>query len=318
MVLCKNFLRQLLELMEDILILMSTYNGEKYISEQIESIISQKGVIIHLLIRDDGSNDSTVRIIQHYISLYPNTIGLIKGSNIGWKESFFYLLQYAQKHYPFKYYAFADQDDIWLPEKLKRAVELMSQHNSLPTLYCSNLIYYKEGKAQGVIYKKDFFSTYKNCLIRNYAIGCTIVLNNRLLRLIVKEIPQLSIAHDYWCYMVASLCGKVIIDPMALIFYRQHNENQIGCKGGFLKIWTRRLKSFSSLISGHNKENIARELLRIHVSDMNMSAKKALLKVVHYRDSLRNRLSLLFDKDYTYNKVDSDFWLKCRIICGKL
>ena len=100
--------------MHTVQVLMSTYNGERYIRRQIDSIMAQTGVEVYLLIRDDGSEDSTVSIIQEYVEQYPDRIQIVIGKNIGWKKSFIQLLRMAGN---FDYYAFADQDDYWFPDK---------------------------------------------------------------------------------------------------------------------------------------------------------------------------------------------------------
>ena len=100
--------------MRSVQVLMSTYNGEKYIRRQIDSILNQKDVAIHLLIRDDGSTDSTCEIIRSYAEKYSDQVEVTMGSNIGYKKSFLTLIQLAGDY---DYYAFADQDDYWKPDK---------------------------------------------------------------------------------------------------------------------------------------------------------------------------------------------------------
>lgn len=305
--------------MKNILVLMSTYNGAEYLDEQLNSILTQNDITPQLLIRDDGSTDDTLRILKGYQLRYPDQIELIEGDNIGWIKSFFTLAEYASRHYTgYRYYSFSDQDDIWLPNKLKRAVEYISSLPPGPQLYCSNLYYYKNGLNQGFIHKETLKPTFKNSLIRNYAAGCTIVINDALLHKMLIEPPDISIAYDYWLYLIAILCGSVIVDPEAFILYRQHGNNQIGIKRNFTEIWRRRLKSFFSIIRVRAKENLACELLRIHGASMPQDAKDSVLKLANYRTSIKRRLSLLFDNGYTFNKPDSDFWLKLRIITGRL
>lgn len=305
--------------MENVLILMSTYNGEKYIREQLESIFAQKNINVHLLVRDDGSSDATVSIIHEFGIKHPKSIEVIQGDNIGWKQSFFSLAKKAVINYPtYKYFAFADQDDIWLPEKLSKSIYKIQSLPKGANLYCSNLIYFKEGIKSQIIRNKPICASFKNCLIRNYATGCTVVFNRNLLERVCIELPRIDIAHDYWFYMVATLCGSVIIDNESYIYYRQHQNSQIGYKRGFIEIWHRRLKSVRTLIANHDKELIAKELIRIHGHSMNESARNAVKKLSNYRESILNRLELLFDSGYSFNKKSSDFWLKMRIIFGNL
>ena len=305
--------------MEKVLILLSSYNGEKYLAEQLDSILSQTGVEIHILIRDDGSTDSTTDIIERYQSKHPDCIILIKGSNIGWRKSFFSLAQLAQKDFPhFKYFAFADQDDIWLPQKLKRGVDTLKKLPAGPNLYCSNIIRYKDGVALGKLRNVSVKPTFKGCLVRNYATGCTMVFNRALLDLICRNIPTIKIAHDYWFYMVACLCGSAVIDDESFIWYRMHDSNQVGFKSGIFEIWQRRLKSVSNLLKNKEKEETAKELLRIHGDSMTGEAREAVAKLAAYKTSISKRLSLLFGNDYSYNSRSNDFWLKLRILCGRL
>lgn len=298
---------------------MSTYNGERFIHEQMDSIFVQKDISIHLLIRDDGSTDSTLTILYEYKHEYPDKIDIIEGNNIGWRKSFFNLAVEAHRKYDsYEFFAFADQDDIWLPNKLVTGIEKLKAMPDGPNLYCSNVTFYKEDIPLGNLRDKSIKPTYKSCLIRNYATGCTIVFNHQLLELVCREMPQIKIAHDYWFYMVACLCGTVTIDNNSYILYRIHDRNQVGFKSGFLEIWKRRLKSVSNLINHHEKEKTAKELLRIHGGSMGDDAKDSVLKLADYRSTIIKKISLLFDSGYSYNKFSNDFWLRLKIVLGCL
>ena len=302
-----------------VLILMSTYNGVNYIHEQLESIFSQKEVEVKLLIRDDGSQDNTVAIIDDFLLRYPKSITLIKGKNIGWRSSFFELISYAANlSQQYDYIAFSDQDDIWLPDKLHQAVKCLNTLPSGPQLYCSNLIYYKEGKQMGMVKKRMIDNTPKGALIRNYAAGCTILFNRPLLLLLAKKRPNAVMPHDYWAYLVATMCGNVYADKQAYILYRQHSMNQIGSQRSKSDIWMRRLKSLSTLFKSLGKEDIANDLLHIHGESMSEEAIMASRKLSQYRSSLLKRLGVLFDKKYTYNSFSNNIWLHLRILLGRL
>ncbi len=305
--------------MEPITILMSTYNGEKFLRSQLDSIFSQENVDIHLLVRDDGSNDSTLAILGEYEKKYPEKIKVLRGENMGWKKSFRNLVNYASSHYQTsRYFAFADQDDIWLPEKLETAVKALQNYNGSPALYYSNLYYYKDGVNKGLINHASVLSTFKNCLARNYATGCTVVFNSQLLEYLTHGEPGLETPHDYWAYMVAVLCGKVFYDPNSYILYRQHDSNQIGSKHGLFDVWRARFKRFSDPQLNNIREKTAKELLRIHSSEMHPEARMAVEKLAGYKNSISNRLRLLFDSGYTLNNLGNDFFFKLRIIFGKL
>ncbi|MBD5288503.1 MAG: glycosyltransferase family 2 protein [Bacteroides sp.] len=305
--------------MDQITILMSTYNGEKFLRPQLDSIFSQENVDIHLLIRDDGSVDSTLSILRKYERIYPDKVKILPGENIGWKKSFRTLLDYAAENFNgCNYFAFADQDDIWLPAKLEKAISNIKEHAAVPVLYYSNLFFYKNEINEGLIHKTAAEATFKNCLARNYATGCTIVFNSRLLECLSHGTPCIDIPHDHWAYMVAVLCGKVIYDSDSYILYRQHDSNQIGSKHGLFDVWKARFKRFSQPELDNIREKTAKELLRIHASDMYPEARKAVEKLAGYKDSISNRLRLLFDSGYTLNNLGNDFFFKLRIIFGKL
>ena len=134
--------------MYKVAVLLSTYNGSKYIKEQIDSILSQEGVNIDIYIRDDGSTDETVNIIYEYKS---NNIFLTEGKNIGVGNSFMELLYSVPEIYD--YYAFADQDDIWSEKKTRIAIEVLQKNKK--HLYASNQeLIDKSGKSLGLRYEK--------------------------------------------------------------------------------------------------------------------------------------------------------------------
>lgn len=302
--------------MDSIIILLSSYNGQKFITEQVDSLLTQKDVDIHIIVRDDGSTDNTVDIIKEFRAAHPGRITLIEGANIGWRKSFFTLVEYAARNTESEFYAFCDQDDIWLPEKLRVAVSALESmpDKTLPRLYCSNLYYYKDGINYGIIRKKKPIPTYKNCLVRNYATGCTVVFDNNLLKLIAKNIPSITVAHDYWAYMVAVLCGVVYIDDKSYILYRQHENNQIGSKSGLGDIWKRRISDLMKFLNSHQREEQARELMRLFSNYMYPDSLVAVSKLCDYRSNIINQMSLLCDNGYTLGHCSNDFWFKLRVL----
>ncbi len=310
--------------MKKILVLLSTYNGEVFIREQLDSILAQKNVNLHLLIRDDGSSDATKKILEQYQSREPAKITIIGGENIGWRESFMALAKYAHANFSeFEYFAFCDQDDIWLPEKLERGIKMLEEGINEkgaeePVLYFSNQFFYRDGHNEGKVHPNPFPVSLKGSLIRNYATGCTVIFNSALLDLFAKGYPSVRMAHDYWAYMLANLCGRVAADNEAYILYRQHANNQIGGKPSGADVWRRRLQSISALLGNRNRELMAKDLLRMHGDAMTPAGKAAVEKIANYRKSISSRFSLLTDKAYTFNSLSNDFWLKLRILTGRL
>lgn len=188
-----------------ICVLMSTYNGSKYLREQIESIICQKNVDVTIVVRDDGSKDDTLDIIKEYTK--ENEIRILNSDkNLGPGLSFMHLLYNSDES---EYYAFADQDDIWKPEKLYVAVEMLEQQYE-PALYCSNQILYCDGIEKRLRYDMDPNYSLANCICNNRISGCTMVFNKKLRDILLKYRPDDEIIksrmHDTWVMIIASWC----------------------------------------------------------------------------------------------------------------
>lgn len=226
-------------------VLMSTYNGEKYVAEQIDSILEQEDVNIRLLVRDDGSKDATMKILEQYENKHSN-IKIYTGKNLGASNSFFNLLKNADQDV--SYYAFADQDDVWKKDKIKRALSRMNGNQNVPILYCGayELVGSKLEKIE-MKQNNDRNISFGNALIECNCTGCTSVFNKRLLELVLKKIPQHAYMHDWWLYLTACSMGQVIFDKEAYILYRQHEKNVLGGNNGAWKQVQRRIKNYKNL-----------------------------------------------------------------------
>ena len=240
-----------------IVVLLSTYNGQKYLSKQIDSILKQNVEHLDLLIRDDGSTDDTLSIIERYSEKYDN-ISYYRGKNKGACQSFFDLIRRVSENYD--YYAFSDQDDYWEKDKLDIAVRKLREiDEQIPMLYCSNVIATDEHLHPiGYLFKKNKIEVnFHNAIFENIAVGCSCVTNQKLLSLIKQHIPQRCYMHDWWIYIVATYFGKVIYDNDSYILYRQHSNNVVGASKSILQQYVRRWKNSKSLChypSIHMKE----------------------------------------------------------------
>lgn len=217
-------------------ILLATYNGEKYISEQIDSILSQDYKDWKIFIRDDGSTDSTIRIIDKYLKEYPGKIQLIddiKG-NIGVKLNFGELIQYSKS----EYCMFCDQDDVWLSNKISLTLEKMKKIEidktvKIPILVHTDLKVVDKNLEliSDSIWKymklDKTRNTLNKLLVKTTVTGCTMMINSSL-REIIYDIPKDCIMHDYWIALVASSCGIIEWIDTPTILYRQHGNNQVG------------------------------------------------------------------------------------------
>lgn len=205
-----------------VVILISTYNGEKYILDQIESLIKQTYKNISILIRDDGSTDKTIEIIKKIQEKNKNII-LIEGENIGFINSFFELLKASNDA---DYYAYCDQDDVWMENKIQRAVEHLEKTNSNnPVLYFSNSDYYDTDMNFIATAEKEKVYSFRNSLVECVTQGMTMIINKKSRDVIVSNRPDNCLYHDWWTYMICSGFGEIIYDSESLVKYRRHNRS---------------------------------------------------------------------------------------------
>lgn len=283
-------------------ILMSTYNGSLYIRKQLDSIMNQD-YPVSLFIRDDGSTDDTVSIIEEYQSRFDN-ISLVKGDNVGVIHSFFSMINMADKEAD--YYSFADQDDIWLPDKVRTAVERLSKmNNNVPCMYCSEqtLIDADDKVIEDHMRVVERRPGFGNSVVENIATGCTCVVNRRLLEL-AKAKPEFTIMHDWWMYMLATSMGEVVFDTKPKILYRQHGNNTMGKRTNYIDEFKKRVKRFSS-----NKGNLYRQLEsfeRLHGDNLDTTNKEILDMVLAYKKSFADRMRCITtSKIYRQRKSDN-------------
>jgi glycosyltransferase involved in cell wall biosynthesis len=217
-------------------VLMSTYNGFDYLMEQVESILSQTGVRVTLFIRDDGSTDSRTTNLLSKLADSNTDIRVILGKNIGVVKSFFELL--ASCDDTFNYYAFADQDDVWLPDKLLRAAlainslvadkyasEPLDTEMTIPAMYYGRLEFVDKQLRHLGYSAIPSVNGFHNALVQNQATGCTIVLNRAAREFLSRDLPNWALMHDWWCYLVVSAFGRIYYDVIPGIKYRKHGNN---------------------------------------------------------------------------------------------
>lgn len=218
-----------IEMGYSVTVLMSTYNGEKYIQEQIESLFDQKNVEVNLIIRDDGSSDNTLDIINRLEKIY--SIEVIRGKNVGYAKSFMQLVHYARKCKS-EFFAFCDQDDVWESGKLITAINSIKNFKDVPALYLSQakIVDEKLQLIENVSFHKRKV-TLGAVLEHNYAIGCTMVFNAILREMLDIDLEEmvLDAGHDSWVYLVALAIGAGIhFDRNGYVLYRQHGNNASG------------------------------------------------------------------------------------------
>ena len=290
-----------------VLVLLSTYNGEKYLAEQLDTILNQtkKNILVSILIRDDGSKDDTLNIIEKYKKNY-DCIELVEGDNVGPAQSYRKLIQLARDD--FDYYAFADQDDIWLEDKISIASgDMECADSGIPILWYSAVLKkYSDGRRAyfhcDVERANDFRSIIETFATTN---GCSMVFNNALFK-ILKAIPDGVIdMHDSWINAVCIACGGMVIsNKKAYVIYRMHDGQVLGNKSTSLNSLKR------SLMLCERKRSKTVKLI-YDCKCIERDKKKYLEPMLDYND-WRNKLAVIFRKKpgYISNKEHLKFKLQ--------
>lgn len=307
-----------------IIILLSTYNGERFIRQQLDSILNQAEVTPFLLIRDDGSEDATCHILREYAEQHHN-IKIYEEENIGSTQSFMKLLAYAYERFPDdNYFAFSDQDDIWQEHKLAHAIDVLKQQQETPAtpqLYCSNLRIVDSNLTMiGFMHKEQEAERNKaKSLVESFATGCTMVFNKEALRLACIVPSHRVILHDLLLFHICMFMGRVTYDSTALILYRQHQHNQIGANATANNIARNKLKSIKTLRQQHFREKEA-HLIHEYYSLLLSEEDEPLLRVLlEYRHSPLIKLKWLLGYKKPYSDIKMSSWmaniiLKIRIL----
>jgi len=286
-------------------VLLSTYNGEKYLLEQLHSLYQQTHQNTEIFVRDDGSKDNTVAILQRE-ALDLRLKLFASDKNIGPAASFFELLANCADA---DYYAFCDQDDVWETEKLSRAIKkLSSVIVDTPVMYFSRLTFVD---ADNHLIKLSTLpqkpAEFGNALVENIATGCTVVINQAARKLLLKHLPEKCVMHDSWIYLVVSCFGRVIYDEYPSMRYRQHANNAIGTSTNLLDTFLRRVKRFrfkkKALFRYSDQADL---LLKYFGHDLPMSREAVLKQVSASHQSIVKRIKLAFSRDiWRQNKFDN-------------
>ena len=304
--------------MDKIRVLMSTYNGERYLKEQIDSVLCQDGVEVSLYIRDDGSRDATLQILNEYEKRHKN-VKVFHEKNIGCANSFFRLMGLGYDD-TINYYAFCDQDDVWEKSKLKEAVSVLSGYEkNKMNMYCSNL--WVTDETLTPIRKMYPTATYPDkvgAMIENIATGCTVVVNKAVLSFLQnKTVPQNPIMHDWWIYKICAFFGNVYFDEIPHICYRQHERNVLGAKQkGFLKKTGNFIHSSLEHEGSRYRSESAIEFLRTY-GDMLSADDVMLIRILsEYNNSFMKRLRLVFSSSLCMKNASSNIRFKLRVLTG--
>lgn len=292
-------------------ILMATYNGGKYLKEQLDSIINQSNANVKILVRDDGSKDDTINILDEYQN--KGLLTWYTGGHLGVQKGYLDLLKHAPKA---EYYAFSDQDDVWESNKLKTAVgRLSGMPKDKPALYyCGQKL---------VDMNLNFISEHKisinrspqtNYLISNVA-GCTAVFNQTLVDIVNSAEPSFILMHDSWIFKVClAMGGAYYADNNTYIKYRQHGGNVAGLDGG-LKGKIHQAKRY---IKEFKIQKQMKNLMSCYGDRMTPEYRKITQTICNYDKSITNTVRLGFSRQYDFKSLSLNIIVRMKILLRKL
>lgn len=298
--------------MKTVCVLMSTYNGEKYVREQIDSILQQENVNVNLLIRDDGSKDRTFEIVKPYLA--DRRVSYVAGNNIGYRKSFLWLMDNSPDS---DYYAFSDQDDVWKKDKLFAAVAKLENANTVePKLYASALT--RVDEKLNYVSNQNFPKLKLDCyseFVRHRFAGCTYVFDNELKKVCAgaSKIKELEYSHDGFLALMCWLCGgKIIYDRKSYILFRRHGNNSSIDGAGKLARIKHELEPFSK--KRKYKSNLMKVIERYYLSEVVSEYWQMVIDSAEYDKDWRKYIALLCNTRMDCGIAMANIIFKCSII----
>lgn len=296
-------------------ILMSSYNGEKYISKQIDSILSQKGNFqMDIIVRDDGSKDDTIHILEEYER--NNRITLLKGENLGPAKSF---MQLVLQTSGYDFYAFADQDDFWYPAKIEKGINELKKLEDIYAIFFSNAELVDENLDYlgRMVYKKRPPANFESVICGAGIQGCTMIWNEKFSALIRKAgMPDIVTMHDsYLARTCLAIGGCLIYSDEVLIKYRQHSSNVIGIPTNMYTTFLHRIKDIVTpdKISIACQAQEIKERYKGYIDDEKL---EFLERVIKYKQSLYRRIQMAMDKRTKYVTTNISVKMRIKILLG--
>ncbi|MBR3158378.1 MAG: glycosyltransferase [Atopobiaceae bacterium] len=283
--------------------------------ELLNSVFAQEGVDVRVLARDDGSCDSTTDLLRQYrVDGLP--IDYYVGQNVGPVSSFNDLISHEGCD-GFDFYAFCDQDDVWLPDKLRRAIVLLKECGTtdIPCLYCSNLdVVDAELAHLRYMHSPRFKPAHESLVVHNCAGGCTEVFNAKARELYVQGKDSAIEMHDYWMALVCAYMGVLVYDPESRILYRQHTSNVVGSRKNGIT------KAVSHLVAGNRRirSSMLRDFLAVYESGLTVGDVRVLRAIPDAEESLLLRMRLLLSPKYVGHEVRVTVGFKLRVLLNRI
>lgn len=286
---------------------LCSYNGARFLAEQLDSIASQTRLPDELVVCDDGSSDDTIPLLEQFASKAKFPVSIVKNAtNLGAIANFRQAISLCSGELT----ALADQDDVWLPEKLERAEQaFLNCKNGQEVLYCTRLQYVDSRLQRLGVSRIPGNTGFSNAVVENSATGCSVVFGDGIKQKFLKANPADMAMHDWWLYMLATAFGEVIYDDRISVLYRQHDSNVAGWRPRPNKLWHRwkslrqRLKTDRNGMDSLNqairfinayqdvpagKKNIVDELVQLRTSGIGSRFAYALRSKVMRNDAYEN------------------------------
>lgn len=291
-------------------VLLSSYNGEKYIDKQIRSILSQEGVDVSILVRDDGSKDNTKNILSKYERM--SNVEVIYGENVGFKKSFSSLVMFAAKdNRIFEYYAFADQDDLWYPNKLKEECACLDAFDKTnPNIVtCNSEIINERDEPSHLFRTFNPKYTIYNVYFSTDFQGCSMLFNRSAIEK-YSQYPPKTHCHDNWMFLTCAMLGNVSNIDKPLFGYRIHSNNAIGVH--YTTSLSARIKKSLNYWFGHKdivRRNIVHLLYDYWSKEMDEERRVFIRHYLDYRKNICSKIWLMLNpksfrmSDGTYKPI---------------
>lgn len=295
------------------MVVMSTYNGGERIVKQLDSIFSQEGVDVECFVRDDGSKDKNTHTVLTKYMQHEDRLKVEFAENVGWQRSFLLALSKASKA---DYYAFSDQDDVWMSDKLSKSISELEKHNPENALlfHCNRISCTPDLKALPVQAPKvPYPLNKKNALTQEYAQGCSIVINDTARNLVCRHFPPENVPHDFWTGLICYYFGGVYYSSEPLFYHINHGGNA-STAGHIKESRQRRLKSF---LRENSYPNVAKDLINGYTDLLSTNDRNFLQIVATNKDSFVKKLRLVLDPNFKRVNWQGTLLLKLSVLLGK-
>ena len=301
-----------------ITILLSTYNGAKYIREQIDSLLAQDNIKdIKILVRDDGSKDGTQDILEEYAKNNEN-FSWYQGENVRPARSFWELLQKVEDS---DFYAFCDQDDVWDHDKVKIAVgKILTLDQTRPALYVSD-VRTVDGELNLIspnMVEREIPFDYPHALIKDLCPGCTQLFNpeTRKLAVLYDAVKYNMYIHDWTIYLIATCLGNVIFDEEPHMSYRQHGKNVMGANKNGLRKVVDKVKKRNDPTFINQRQRYALSMEECYGHLMSKENLRLTHMMAHYLEDKKLKKAILKEKAFKSKGIQY-LYFKHRVRVGK-